>query len=56
MDSEATWSGGNSATEALAVGARPIITAITTSTLTFTSGGTALADSTAYVFRFTLMR
>lgn len=51
-----TWSGGNTASEAMAVAARPIITAVSTTTMTFTSGATALADSTAYIFRFTAMR
>lgn len=51
-----TWCGGNSVTSALTVDAIPFPSSITTTTMTFTSNNSALADSTAYVFRFTVVR
>lgn len=47
---------GNAATAALAVGATPFTSAVATTNMTFTSNATALADSTAYIFRFAANR
>lgn len=53
-----TWNAGNVATAAVygVAGKVPFISAVSGSSMTFTSGTIALSDSTTHIFRFTAMR
>jgi hypothetical protein len=51
-----TVSPGNASTAALSGTSLPYISAVSTTTMTFTSGSVALTAATAYIFRFTAMR
>jgi hypothetical protein len=47
---------GNANASALSGTSRPFTSAVSTTTMTFTSGSVALATATQYIWRFTLMR
>lgn len=53
---QASFSAGNANAAALTTTSSPYISALATTTLTFTSGSVALPAATQYIWRFTVMR